>query len=87
LAARLIAPVVEEKGDWVAGYKWVMDQLRPDYEVCGVCGVLLCMYVKDYLYAGVRMHLSVDALVAVLEILIILVFLLHYIRTKCPFSS
>jgi len=31
-AARLIAPVIEEKEDWVLGYKWVMEQLRPDYE-------------------------------------------------------
>ena len=33
LASRLIAPVVDDKGDWVAGYRWVMEQLRPDYEV------------------------------------------------------
>jgi intraflagellar transport protein 88 len=31
-AARLIAPIVDEKNDWVAGYKWVIDQLRSDYE-------------------------------------------------------
>jgi intraflagellar transport protein 88 len=32
-ASRLIAPVVDEAEDWVAGYKWVMEQLRPDFEV------------------------------------------------------
>ena len=32
LAARLIAPVINDKGDWVAGYKWVMEQLRQDHE-------------------------------------------------------
>lgn len=31
-AARLIAPVIDEKNDWEAGYKWVIDQLRTDYE-------------------------------------------------------
>ena len=31
-AARLIAPVMHEKGDWVAGYKWVIEQLRTDHE-------------------------------------------------------
>jgi intraflagellar transport protein 88 len=31
-AARLIAPMIDEKDDWVAGYKWVMEQLRQDYE-------------------------------------------------------
>jgi intraflagellar transport protein 88 len=31
-AARLIAPVVDEKDDWEAGYKWITDQLRTDYE-------------------------------------------------------
>eukprot|EP01038_Epipyxis_sp_PR26KG_P010596 gene10596-14235_t len=32
IAARLIAPVIDDKDDWVAGYKWVIDQLRNDYE-------------------------------------------------------
>ncbi|KAJ1429454.1 intraflagellar transport particle protein, partial [Ochromonadaceae sp. CCMP2298] len=31
-AARLIAPVIDEKDDWEAGYKWIIDQLRSDYE-------------------------------------------------------
>ena len=31
-AARLIAPVMNEKSDWVAGYKWVIEQLRTDHE-------------------------------------------------------
>jgi intraflagellar transport protein 88 len=31
-AARLIAPIIDEKNDWIAGYKWVIDQLRTDYE-------------------------------------------------------
>jgi intraflagellar transport protein 88 len=30
--ARLIAPVVEEKGDWEGGYRWVIDQLRSDFD-------------------------------------------------------
>ena len=30
MASRLIAPVLEE--DWVAGYKWIMEQLRHDRE-------------------------------------------------------
>jgi intraflagellar transport protein 88 len=38
-AARLIAPTIEEgsdsgpAGDFVAGYKWVMEQLRSDFEI------------------------------------------------------
>lgn len=31
-AARLIAPVIDEKADWESGYKWIIDQLRADYE-------------------------------------------------------
>lgn len=31
-SARLIAPVIDEKPDWEAGYKWIIDQLRSDYE-------------------------------------------------------
>lgn len=31
-SARLIAPVIDEKSDWIAGYRWVIDQLRSDYE-------------------------------------------------------
>ena len=31
-AARLIAPMVEEGDDWEAGYRWVIEQLRSDYE-------------------------------------------------------
>jgi len=31
-AARLIAPLIDEKDDWEAGYKWIIDQLRQDYE-------------------------------------------------------
>jgi len=31
-AARLIAPLVDEKDDWEAGYRWIIDQLRNDYE-------------------------------------------------------
>lgn len=31
-AARLIAPMIDEKDDWIAGYKWVIEQLRNDYE-------------------------------------------------------
>lgn len=32
-AARLIAPIIDEdEQDWVAGYRWVMDQLKPDLE-------------------------------------------------------
>lgn len=27
-AARLIAPVIDDKGDWLAGYKWVMEQVK-----------------------------------------------------------
>lgn len=30
--ARLIAPLVDEKESYVAGYKWMVDQLRHDYE-------------------------------------------------------
>jgi intraflagellar transport protein 88 len=29
-AARLISPIIDEKEDWVAGYKWVMEQLRQE---------------------------------------------------------
>ena len=32
-AARLIAPVVDEDGDWEAGYKWLVQQLRNDHEL------------------------------------------------------
>jgi intraflagellar transport protein 88 len=33
-ASRLIAPVIEDsKDDWILGYKWVMDQLRPEYDL------------------------------------------------------
>jgi intraflagellar transport protein 88 len=33
-AARLISPMItDDKEDWLAGYKWVMEQLRPDFEV------------------------------------------------------
>jgi len=31
-SARLIAPLIDEKDDLVVGYKWVVDQLRHDYE-------------------------------------------------------
>jgi intraflagellar transport protein 88 len=31
-SARLIAPLIDEKNDWIAGYRWVIDQLRSDYE-------------------------------------------------------
>lgn len=32
--ARLISPLVaEDKEDWLSGYKWVMEQLRPDFEI------------------------------------------------------
>eukprot|EP00599_Poterioochromonas_sp_BG-1_P014444 CAMPEP_0173161308 /NCGR_PEP_ID=MMETSP1105-20130129/18511_1 /TAXON_ID=2985 /ORGANISM="Ochromonas sp., Strain BG-1" /LENGTH=828 /DNA_ID=CAMNT_0014080675 /DNA_START=41 /DNA_END=2524 /DNA_ORIENTATION=- len=31
-AARLIAPIIDEKNDWILGYRWVIDQLRSDYE-------------------------------------------------------
>ena len=30
--ARLIAPVIDENDDWIAGYKWIMDQLRHENE-------------------------------------------------------
>ncbi|CAM9150859.1 unnamed protein product, partial [Ectocarpus fasciculatus] len=32
-AARMIAPILEDGEDWILGYKWVMEQLRSDYEV------------------------------------------------------
>ena len=32
-AGRLIAPVIDDNGDWLAGYKWVMDQVKQDFEV------------------------------------------------------
>lgn len=33
IAARMIAPVLEDDEDaWSQGFKWVMEQLRPDYE-------------------------------------------------------
>jgi intraflagellar transport protein 88 len=32
MAARLIAPAIDDKRDWENGYKWVIDQLRTDYE-------------------------------------------------------
>lgn len=32
LAARLIAPAIDDKRDWENGYRWVIDQLRTDYE-------------------------------------------------------
>lgn len=33
-AARLISPSInDEKEDWLQGYKWVMEQLKPDYEI------------------------------------------------------
>jgi len=32
-AARLIAPIVDEDGDWEAGYKWLVQQLRNDHEL------------------------------------------------------
>ena len=32
-SARLIAPIIEEDANqWTSGYRWVMEQLRPDYE-------------------------------------------------------
>lgn len=31
-AARLISPVIDDKGDWEKGYKWTMEQLRTDHE-------------------------------------------------------
>jgi intraflagellar transport protein 88 len=32
--ARLIAPLVaDEKEEWITGYKWAMEQLRPDFEI------------------------------------------------------
>jgi len=31
-AARLIAPVIDDKGDMEKGYKWIMEQLRTDHE-------------------------------------------------------
>eukprot|EP01035_Chromulina_nebulosa_P025053 gene25053-32661_t len=47
-AARLIAPVIDEKDDWEAGYKWVIEQLRADYEsVCSEFEIELAMvYMK-----------------------------------------
>ena len=43
-AARLIAPVIDEKDDWEAGYKWVIEQLRADYEsVCSEFEIDLAM--------------------------------------------
>lgn len=47
-AARLIAPVIDEKNDWEAGYKWVIDQLRTDYEsVCSKFELdMSMMYMK-----------------------------------------
>ena len=43
-AARLIAPVVDEKDDWEAGYKWIIEQLRADYEsVCSEFEIDLAM--------------------------------------------
>jgi len=32
-SARLISPLLGEKDEWMVGYKWVMDQLKPDFEV------------------------------------------------------
>lgn len=32
IGARLIAPVVEEKSDWEGGYRWIIDQLRSDFD-------------------------------------------------------
>lgn len=32
IGARLIAPVVDEKTEWESGYRWVIDQLRTDFE-------------------------------------------------------
>ena len=32
-SARLIAPILEDNAnEWAQGYRWVMEQLRPDYE-------------------------------------------------------
>lgn len=31
-SARLIAPVIDEKTDWESGYKWIIEQLRSDYD-------------------------------------------------------
>lgn len=31
-AARLIAPVIDDKGDWLVGYKWVMEAVKQDLE-------------------------------------------------------
>ena len=31
-AARLIGPVIDPKDDWLAGYRWVMDQVKQDFE-------------------------------------------------------
>ena len=31
-AARLIAPKIDEKDDWEKGYKWIIEQLRNDFE-------------------------------------------------------
>jgi len=31
-SARLIAPVIDDEEDWEAGYKWVMDKLKPELE-------------------------------------------------------
>lgn len=47
-AARLIAPVIDEKDDWEAGYKWIIEQLRSDYEsVCSEFEIDLSMvYMK-----------------------------------------
>lgn len=43
--ARLIAPVLDEKeSDWVAGYKWVKEQLREDFKnVCSKFEIDLAM--------------------------------------------
>lgn len=47
-AARLIAPVIDEKDDWEAGYKWIVEQLRQDYEsVCSKFEIdMSMMYMK-----------------------------------------
>lgn len=34
-SARLIAPIIDEKEEWVGGYQWIMEQLRNDYENIG----------------------------------------------------
>jgi hypothetical protein len=59
-AARLIAPVIDEKDDWEAGYKWIIDQLRSEYEYMYTCiHIYIHKYIHIYIYTYLHQYTNI----------------------------